>query len=161
MIISAHLNLNDEYLPFKHIVGQVILDVCVYIHVQLTRHLINVVQKNKGVKTVVNKLKTIDTKFRFFKMELLAGEPNYVVEHVGFGVLPGVLRPLTLNPAIARVKLRVCVRLCKGLLELSTTHRARQACSAVQPRGCCCGCVCRGRTFRPSGGKERMRGACE
>ncbi|KAF8634903.1 hypothetical protein AX15_000651 [Amanita polypyramis BW_CC] len=59
----AHLNLNDEYLPYKHLIGQVILD------------------KNKQVKTVVNKLDSIDTKFRFFKMELLAGEPNYIVEH--------------------------------------------------------------------------------
>ncbi|KAF8640691.1 hypothetical protein AX17_000347 [Amanita inopinata Kibby_2008] len=59
----AHLNLNDEYLPYKHLIGQVILD------------------KNKQVKTVVNKLDSIDTKFRFFKMELLAGEPNYIVQH--------------------------------------------------------------------------------
>jgi hypothetical protein len=50
---------------------------------------------------VVNKLNTIDAKFRFFKMELLAGEPNYVVEHVGFGVLPSVLCPLTLNSVVA------------------------------------------------------------
>jgi tRNA (guanine37-N1)-methyltransferase len=41
------------------------------------------VQKNKAIKTVVNKLDSIDTRFRFFKMELLAGEPDYVVEHVG------------------------------------------------------------------------------
>lgn len=34
------------------------------------------------IKTVVNKLDSIDTKYRFFKMELLAGDPNYVVEHV-------------------------------------------------------------------------------
>lgn len=34
------------------------------------------------IKTVVNKLDSIDTKYRFFQMELLAGEPNYVVEHV-------------------------------------------------------------------------------
>ncbi|PFH52241.1 hypothetical protein AMATHDRAFT_140328 [Amanita thiersii Skay4041] len=59
----AHLNLNAEYLPYKYIIGQVILD------------------KNKGIKTVVNKLDSIDTTFRFFKMELLAGDPNYVVEH--------------------------------------------------------------------------------
>jgi tRNA (guanine37-N1)-methyltransferase len=59
----AHLNLNDEYLPYKHIIGQVILD------------------KSKRLRTVVNKLDSIDTQFRFFKMELLAGEPNYVVQH--------------------------------------------------------------------------------
>jgi len=51
-------------------------------------------QKNKGVKTVVNKLNSIDAKFRFFKMELLAGEPNYVVEHVGFTVMPNAFAPL-------------------------------------------------------------------
>ena len=45
-------------------------------------------QKNKRLRTVVNKLNSIDTQFRFFKMELLAGEPNYIVEHVGFPPLP-------------------------------------------------------------------------
>ena len=39
-------------------------------------------QKNKNVKTVVNKLNTIDNRFRFFDMERIAGEPNYVVKHV-------------------------------------------------------------------------------
>ncbi|KIM70296.1 hypothetical protein SCLCIDRAFT_101548 [Scleroderma citrinum Foug A] len=59
----AHMNLNKEYLPYKNIIGQIILD------------------KNPAIKTVVNKLDSIDNKFRFFKMELLAGEPNYIVEH--------------------------------------------------------------------------------
>ncbi|TFK30950.1 hypothetical protein FA15DRAFT_580267 [Coprinopsis marcescibilis] len=59
----AHLNLNDEYLPYKHIIGELVLD------------------KNPRVRTVVNKLNSIDNQFRFFKMELLAGEPDYVVEH--------------------------------------------------------------------------------
>ncbi|KZV83263.1 hypothetical protein EXIGLDRAFT_777750 [Exidia glandulosa HHB12029] len=58
----AHYNLRDEYLPFKHLVGQVTLD------------------KNSNLRTVVNKLDSIDTQFRFFKMELLAGDDDYVVE---------------------------------------------------------------------------------
>ncbi|KIK70621.1 hypothetical protein GYMLUDRAFT_65841 [Collybiopsis luxurians FD-317 M1] len=59
----AHVNLNDEYLPFKKTIGQLFLD------------------KNKTIKTVVNKLENIDTQFRFFEMEVIAGEPNLIVEH--------------------------------------------------------------------------------
>ncbi|KAI9342796.1 guanine(37)-N1-methyltransferase [Zopfochytrium polystomum] len=58
----AHLNLRPEYLQFKEIIGNVILD------------------KNKYVKTVVNKLDSIDNTFRFFKMEVLAGEKNFLTE---------------------------------------------------------------------------------
>ncbi|GJJ13231.1 hypothetical protein Clacol_007482 [Clathrus columnatus] len=57
----AHVNLKDEYLSFKNIIGQVILD------------------KNPNIKTVVNKLNNIHTQFRFFEMELLAGVPEYIV----------------------------------------------------------------------------------
>lgn len=42
-IVSAHLNLNDEYLPYKHIIGQVILDVCTYIRISLPESLTSVV----------------------------------------------------------------------------------------------------------------------
>ncbi|KAJ7195552.1 hypothetical protein B0H12DRAFT_1169333 [Mycena haematopus] len=59
----AHVNLKDEYLPYKHQIGQIILD------------------KNPQIRTVVNKLNTIHNQFRFFNMELLAGDPEYVVEH--------------------------------------------------------------------------------
>jgi len=98
VILSAHLNLNDEYLPYKHIIGQVLLDVCAYIQIILIGSLTNVVQKNKVIKTVVNKLNSIDTTFRFFKMELLAGEPNYIVEHVGSTIVTSAFAPLISNP---------------------------------------------------------------
>ncbi|KAJ2079796.1 tRNA(m(1)G37)methyltransferase [Coemansia sp. RSA 988] len=56
----AHMNLRDEYLEYKSLIGQVILD------------------KSTTVKTVVNKLDTIDNTFRNFKMEILAGEDNFI-----------------------------------------------------------------------------------
>ncbi|KAI9331963.1 guanine(37)-N1-methyltransferase [Obelidium mucronatum] len=58
----AHMNLRSEYLPYKRIVGEVILD------------------KNQYVRTVVNKTDSIDHTFRFFKMELLAGEDDLLAE---------------------------------------------------------------------------------
>ena len=58
-------------------------------------------QKNKSVRTVVNKLNTIDNQFRFFKMELLAGEPDYVVEHVGHLSSLKSLRSKTLILSVA------------------------------------------------------------
>ncbi|KAI0361046.1 guanine-N-1-methyltransferase [Trametes cingulata] len=57
----AHLNLRPEYLPYKHIIGQIILD------------------KGSTIRTVVNKLDNIDNQFRVFRMELLAGEPDFIV----------------------------------------------------------------------------------
>ncbi|KAG8975454.1 tRNA(m(1)G37)methyltransferase, partial [Tulasnella sp. 427] len=60
----AHLNLRDEYLPYKQLIGQIILD------------------KNRAIRTVVNKINTIDdhdSEFRVFKMEVIAGEPDFNV----------------------------------------------------------------------------------
>ncbi|KIO21647.1 hypothetical protein M407DRAFT_125068, partial [Tulasnella calospora MUT 4182] len=60
----AHLNLRDEYLPYKHLIGKIVLD------------------KNKNLRTVVNKVNTIDdhdSEFRVFKMEVIAGEPDFNV----------------------------------------------------------------------------------
>ncbi|EKM84070.1 hypothetical protein AGABI1DRAFT_32708 [Agaricus bisporus var. burnettii JB137-S8] len=59
----AHVNLLEEYLPYKYLIGQLILD------------------KNKKVRTVVNKLDSIHAQFRVFEMELIAGDPDYIVEH--------------------------------------------------------------------------------
>ncbi|XP_071116159.1 tRNA (guanine(37)-N(1))-methyltransferase-like [Haliotis cracherodii] len=58
----AHLNLKPEVYPYKKLIGQVISD------------------KLPNISTVVNKLDVIDNTFRNFKMELLAGEDNYVTQ---------------------------------------------------------------------------------
>ena len=57
----AHINLREEVLPFKHIIGQVIID------------------KNPNIKTVINKVGSIETEFRTFPIELLAGDNNFNV----------------------------------------------------------------------------------
>ena len=57
----AHLNLRDEVLPFKHTIGQVIID------------------KTPTIKTVVNKVGNIENEFRTFPMEVLAGDANFEV----------------------------------------------------------------------------------
>lgn len=54
------LNLRDVHLPYKTIIGQVFLD------------------KTPSVRTVVNKVNAIDTTYRYFTMEILAGEKNTV-----------------------------------------------------------------------------------
>ncbi|XP_050407196.1 tRNA (guanine(37)-N1)-methyltransferase [Patella vulgata] len=56
----AHLNLKDEVLEYKHVIGEILLE------------------KNPSIRTVVNKLNVIDNTFRNFQMELLAGEQDYI-----------------------------------------------------------------------------------
>ena len=56
------MNLRDEFKPYGKLIGQVILD------------------KNSKVETVVDKVDTIDTKFRTFKMNVLAGKDDLQVE---------------------------------------------------------------------------------
>ncbi|XP_019406473.1 PREDICTED: tRNA (guanine(37)-N1)-methyltransferase [Crocodylus porosus] len=58
----AHLNLRDHQLPYKHLIGQVIID------------------KNPGITCVVNKINTIDNTYRNFQMEILAGETNMMTK---------------------------------------------------------------------------------
>ncbi|RHZ90044.1 hypothetical protein Glove_9g63 [Diversispora epigaea] len=58
----AHMNLRDEFLPWKYIIGQVILD------------------KNPKITTVVNKTDIIDSTYRCFNMEVLGGENNLMAE---------------------------------------------------------------------------------
>ena len=59
----AHVNLKEHHLPYKEVIGHILL--------QLT-----------FVQLVVNKIQTIDNTFRNFAMEVLAGDPDrgYAVE---------------------------------------------------------------------------------
>lgn len=59
----AHLNLRDEYLKYKYVIGQLIMD------------------KNSSIRTVVNKVSKIDNVFRTYQMEVLAGQFDFSVEH--------------------------------------------------------------------------------
>lgn len=58
----AHFNLRNEFKEYGPLIGQVILD------------------KNLKIETVVDKLDSIDTKFRTFKMKVLAGRDDFIVE---------------------------------------------------------------------------------
>ena len=58
----AHVNLRDEQLPYKAVIGQVLLD------------------KNSRLRSVVNKVESISNELRVFPMELLAGEPSLVTK---------------------------------------------------------------------------------
>ena len=58
----AHMNLRDEHEAHKYLIGAVILE------------------KNERLKTVVNKIGSIESEFRVPEWELLAGEPSLVTE---------------------------------------------------------------------------------
>ncbi|CDZ96177.1 trna (guanine-n-)-methyltransferase [Phaffia rhodozyma] len=60
----AHLNLKKSMLPYRFLIGQILLD------------------KAQTIETVVNKLDTIEDQFRVFKMELLAGKDDYLVSQI-------------------------------------------------------------------------------
>ncbi len=55
----AHVNLRDEQLPFKEVIGRVLLE-----------------KNSPRIRTVVNKVESITNQFRVFPMEVLAGEPS-------------------------------------------------------------------------------------
>ncbi|KAF3911622.1 hypothetical protein AA313_de0201233 [Arthrobotrys entomopaga] len=65
----AHINLHDEYLAYKNLIAQVILD------------------KNPTVRTVVNKTEEVGStsEFRTFPMEIVVGDPEteVTVKHSG------------------------------------------------------------------------------
>ncbi|EAS37001.3 tRNA methyltransferase Trm5 [Coccidioides immitis RS] len=56
----AHLNLRDQYLPYRHLIAEILMD------------------KNTTVRTVINKIDDVGatSEFRTFAFEVLAGENN-------------------------------------------------------------------------------------
>ncbi|KAF2400490.1 hypothetical protein EJ06DRAFT_582318 [Trichodelitschia bisporula] len=60
----AHLNLREPFLPYKHLIGQVILD------------------KGGNIRTVINKIDTVgeESEYRTFSYEVLAGPDDLNVE---------------------------------------------------------------------------------
>ncbi|KAJ7345286.1 hypothetical protein JRQ81_001236 [Phrynocephalus forsythii] len=60
----AHLNLRDHQLPYKHLIGQVIID------------------KNHGITCAVNKVSFIENAYRNFRMEVLAGDETSMLTKV-------------------------------------------------------------------------------
>eukprot|EP01128_Nolandella_sp_AFSM9_P001017 TRINITY_DN1112_c4_g1_i1.p1 TRINITY_DN1112_c4_g1~~TRINITY_DN1112_c4_g1_i1.p1 ORF type:complete len:493 (-),score=110.78 TRINITY_DN1112_c4_g1_i1:51-1529(-) len=63
----AHFNLTPELLPFKYLIGRIVLD------------------KHKTLKTVITKTSEIDTVFRTFSMEVIGGEESFETEVVESG----------------------------------------------------------------------------
>ncbi|KAL1955733.1 hypothetical protein VTO42DRAFT_8131 [Malbranchea cinnamomea] len=61
----AHFNLRDEHLPYRHIIGQVLID------------------KQASITTVINKVEEVGlhSKYRTFAYEVLAGDGNMNVVH--------------------------------------------------------------------------------
>jgi tRNA (guanine37-N1)-methyltransferase len=60
----AHLNLRDEYIPYKHVIAEVLID------------------KNPTIRTVINKVDDVGThsEYRTFGYEVLAGPDDMNVE---------------------------------------------------------------------------------
>ncbi|CAL2274966.1 unnamed protein product [Prunus armeniaca] len=64
----AHLNIHDELLPYKDVIAKVIYD-----------------KNYPRIKTIVNKVGTIENEFRVPKFEVLAGEDDMVTEVKQYG----------------------------------------------------------------------------
>lgn len=60
----AHMNLRERYLPYKNLIGEIVVD------------------KNPKIRTVVNKIEDVGvaSAYRTFPMEIIAGEDDTAVE---------------------------------------------------------------------------------
>lgn len=81
------------------------------------------IQKNKKIKSVVNKTNQIDNTYRNFQMEVLAGDTNMITELVQTSSLNVHNSTLTLGD-IEREWLQIQIWFLQGVLELKVTSRA-------------------------------------
>ncbi|KAH7648194.1 Trm5 RNA methyltransferase [Cryptosporidium bovis] len=65
----AHLNLNREVFPYRYVIGKILLD------------------KNPGIKTVVTKTGNIQSVFRTYPLEIIAGENNLTAKLKEQGII--------------------------------------------------------------------------
>ncbi|GMS81921.1 hypothetical protein PENTCL1PPCAC_4096, partial [Pristionchus entomophagus] len=104
-----HCNLTDELLPYGKIIGEILL------------------AKNSTCRTVVNKPDKISNTFRTFEVDLLAGEPNYVVDTIEDGVKYRMdFTKVFWNSRLSHEHARV-------IKQLSTTSLVFDACAGIGP----------------------------
>ncbi|VDL68548.1 unnamed protein product [Nippostrongylus brasiliensis] len=105
----VHVNLRDNLLPYKTIIGQILLE------------------KVGKCRTVVNKIDGITSEYRNFELDLLAGEDNYVTETIEGGIRyqldfskkqSNYIKPQSFNSITEAI--RDCI---PGLLEFSSKPR--------------------------------------
>ena len=70
----AHINLRDSALPYKKLIGRVLLD-----------------KNGPRIRSIVNKVGTIENTYRVQQLELLAGDPCLEVRYTP-GSLQGEYR---------------------------------------------------------------------
>uniref|UniRef100_A0A5K3FPN7 tRNA wybutosine-synthesizing protein 2 homolog n=1 Tax=Mesocestoides corti TaxID=53468 RepID=A0A5K3FPN7_MESCO len=74
----AHFNLKPAALPYRRLIGKTEKKLCDFICFNATGQI--ALDKLANVRTVVNKAAKIDTDFRTFSLDLMAGEPDYLTE---------------------------------------------------------------------------------
>jgi tRNA G37 N-methylase Trm5 len=109
-----HLNLRHEHKPFRHLIGEVLLD-----------------KLGPRIRTVVNKTHATGGPFRVFPMELLAGSPDLetrVVENgITFQLDYGKARPPRPTLIINASSIWVQNHGGKPIIKLDNTHNTKEA----------------------------------
>jgi hypothetical protein len=130
-VCSAHLNLRDQYLPHKYLIGQVILDVSMPLSFYLARpNLISYraryrktrVYEQLSINSTRSIMSTETSRWKSWQ-ENPTLSSKWCVAHpryLSLETLPDLQWPLAV-----RTRLQVPIRFLESLLELSITNRTR------------------------------------